>query len=213
MSSAIDAILAGGTQIRREIILPIEHCLMSNCALTDVERVYSHPQALAQCRDWLMEALPRAQLVHTASTTLAVREAMSDDAGAAVGSSLASEIHGLDIVRERIQDHHENATRFVMIGTEDGGRTGDDRTTVTFRIDDDNAQGSLRRTLAAFDGINLTRIESRPRRGKAWRYVFVVDLEGHRTDPDVAAALAALQTLGSDVQVLGSYPRDRLEAV
>lgn len=210
VASAIDALLEGGCFIRRELVLPIDHSLMSRAAaLTDIERVYSHPQALAQCRDWLAASLPHAQLVHTASTAQAVRESGGDPRAAAIGSPLASELHGIPILRDRIQDHSHNATRFVMIGKEDAKPTGDDKTTVAFAIRDDDRRGSLRRTLAAFDDheVNMTRIESRPSRVQAWRYVFVVDVEGHRSDPAVAAALAALAERCESVKVLGSYPR------
>jgi chorismate mutase/prephenate dehydratase len=210
VASAIEGLLGRSSVIRREVILPIEHCLMGRmAALPAVDRVYSHPQGLAQCRQWLSDNLPRAQLVHATSTAAAVQEARRDVGGAAIGSALASEIHGLPILAERIQDHDRNETRFVMIGHEHAKPTGDDKTTVAFTIRDDRSQGSLRRTLTCLDehGVNMTRIESRPRRGEAWRYVFVIDVEGHREDPPVAAALKALEERCDWVRVLGSYPR------
>ena len=196
--------------IRREVVLPIEHCLIGHAAgLPAVERVYSHPQGLAQCREWLHVNVPRAQLVHTASTAAAVLEARGDSAGAAIGSTLASEIHRIPILAERIEDQRQNETRFVMIGTEDAKPTGTDRTSVAFTLADDDTRGALRRTLAAFDdaGVNLTRIESRPRRGEPWRYVFLVDAEGHRTDPPLIEALRTLEERCATIKVLGSYPR------
>lgn len=210
VASAIEGLLGGESVIRREIVLPIEHCLMGSMgAIPGVERVYSHPQGLAQCRRWLSENLPRAQLVHTTSTAAAVQEARRDAGGAAIGSALASEIHALPILAERIQDHDRNETRFVMIGHEHAKPTGTDKTTLAFTIRDDRSRGSLRRTLTCLDehGVNMTRIESRPRRGEPWRYVFVVDVEGHRDDPPVAAALDALADRCDWVRVLGSYPR------
>ncbi|UJR79335.1 prephenate dehydratase [Sandaracinus amylolyticus] len=210
VAGAIDALIEGGCRIRRELVLPIKHCLLSNVeSLSEVRRVYSHPQALAQCRKYLANNLPQAQIVHTASTALAVREAGGDASGAAIGSSLAGEIMGVPVLREGIQDIAFNATRFVMIGKDDAKPTGRDRTTFTFIIADETERGALRRTLGVLEdnGVNMTRIESRPSRDRAWRYVFVIDVEGHREDENVAAALAALETRVQALTVLGSYPR------
>lgn len=210
VASAIDGLLAGTSVIRREVVLPIAHCLMGRAAgLSHVERVYSHPQALGQCRAWLARALPDAQLVHTASTAAAVREAREDAHGAAIGSALASELYELPILADRIQDHAHNQTRFVMIGAEPAKPTGNDKTTLAFSIADDRRRGSLRRTLSCLDrnGVNMTRIESRPSRVAPWRYVFVIDVEGHAEDEPVTRALAALRARCEWVRVLGSYPR------
>jgi chorismate mutase/prephenate dehydratase len=210
VTTALDALLEGGCLIRREHILPIEHCLMARAStLAGIRRVYSHPQALAQCRGWLSESLPQAQLVHTASTTAAVREALADAEGGAIGSAFASELMGLPILRERVQDQHQNATRFAMISAQDAKATGQDKTTLAFAVGDDLEQGALRRTLEIIEkhGVSLTRIESRPRPGEAWRYLFIADLEGHRTDPAVAGAIADLEASCAKVLLLGSYPR------
>ncbi len=210
VASAVDSLLEGGCMIRRELVLPITHCLLSHAVtLAEIERVYSHPQALAQCRRHLAQSLPRAQVVHTTSTAMAVREAAGDAAGAAIGSALAGELHGVPVIREGIQDQAENATRFVMIGREDAPRTGEDKTTLAFSIRGDTERGALRRTLSVLDdhGVNMTRIESRPARSTAWRYVFVVEVEGHRTDAIVASAIDALRERCESVRVLGSYPR------
>jgi chorismate mutase/prephenate dehydratase len=149
--------------------------------------------------------------VQTASTSAAAREAAGDPAGAAVGSSLAGELYGLPVLYERIQDRAENATRFVVIGREDAPRTGDDKTTLGFALRDE--PGALMRALAIFDaaGVNLSRIESRPSQRKAWEYVFLVDVEGHREDAAVAAALARLRAHSESVTLLGSYPRHARE--
>lgn len=210
VASAIDGLLAGTSVIRREVILPITHCLMGRVpGLSHVERVYSHPQALAQCRGWLARSLSEAQLVHTNSTAAAVQQARHDPAGAAIGSSLASELYGLPILADGIQDHTHNQTRFVMIGLEAARPTGHDKTTLAFSISDDRRRGSLRRTLSCLDrhGVNMTRIESRPSRIEPWRYVFVIDVEGHAEDAAVARALEALRKKCEWVRVLGSYPR------
>ena len=205
---AVDANLEGGLLIRSEAVIEGSHCLHSTAGrLTAVERVYSHPQALSQCRAWLAKYLGQAQLVQTASTAGATREAAADPAGAAVGSRLAGELSGLPVLRESIQDRAGNATRFVVIAREDAPRTGADKTTLGFSLRDE--PGALHRALAIFDaaGVNLTRIESRPSKRAPWEYVFLVDLEGHRDDEAVASVVRELSARCESVQHLGSYPR------
>ena len=212
VTHAVDALLEGGVLIRGELVLPVAQCLLGAPAqLTAVERVYSHPQALAQCRGWLARNLGTAQLVQTASTSAAAREAAGDPAGAAIGSRLAGELFGLPVLYEGIQDRTENATRFVMLAREDAPRTGDDKTTLGFSLRDE--PGALRRALEIFDaaGVNLSRIESRPSQKKAWEYVFLVDVEGHREDAAVAGAVARLRAESESVTLLGSYPRHARE--
>ena len=190
-------------------MLEVAHCLLSSAAgLTDVERVYSHPQALAQCRGWLAKNLSGAQLVQTSSTAGAARDAAADGAGAAIGSRLSGELSGLAVLRERIQDLTENATRFVVIARDDGPRTGDDKTTLGFALRDE--PGALRRALEIFDaaGVNLSRIESRPSRRAAWEYVFLVDVRPPRRRGR-GERPRALRARRESVTHLGSYPRSR----
>ena len=210
VTHAVDALMdgEGGVVIRRELVLEVSQCLMSlTTGVTQIERVYSHPQALAQCRVWLAKNLGGAQLVQTASTAAAAREALADATGAAIGSRLAAELYGLPIVRDNVQDVAGNSTRFVMLATEDAPRTGRDKTTVAFAVH--NVRGALRRVLEVFDdrAVNLSRIESRPSRQKAWDYVFLADLDGHRQDENVQSALAILADRCPMLRTLGSYPR------
>lgn len=210
VNDAVDELAAGGVLIRRELVMDVSQCLLTRApGLTAIERVYSHPQALGQCRVWLAKNIAGAQLIQTPSTSGAARDAAADDAGAAIGSRLAAELYGLPVLRERIQDRSENATRFVMLAAEDAPRTGDDKTTLLFSVKE--GRGALRRVLEIFDeqGINLTRIESRPSQKKAWDYVFLADLEGHREDENVARALALLEERCPMARLLGSYPRYR----
>ncbi|MCC7541208.1 MAG: prephenate dehydratase [Deltaproteobacteria bacterium] len=210
VSFTLDRFLSSRLRIRRELVLEVTHCLLANGAdLSRIARVYSHPQALAQCRSWLARNLPSAQLIASSSTTSAVREAESDEAGAAIASRLAAESSSLEVVREGVQDHPHNATRFVILAAEDAPPTGDDRTSIVFSSPDE--RGALRRVLEVFDdeGINLSRIESRPARDRAWQYVFFTDLDGHRDDPAVARALARIAERCQMVEILGSYPRAR----
>jgi chorismate mutase / prephenate dehydratase len=144
VSGTLDALLEGGVQLRGELVLPIAHCLLgAGEGLTAVERVYSHPQALAQCRDWLRKNLPQAQLIQTPSTAAAAREAAGDPAAAAIGSALCAELYGVPVLREHIQDRPENATRFVTLARTDGPRTGADKTTLAFALADE-AHGTRR---------------------------------------------------------------------
>jgi len=204
-----DALIDGDLLVRQEVVLEVAHALLARAgaSLTSVERVYSHPQPLAQCRVWLAKNLPHARLVQTSSTVAAAHEALADERGAAIASRLAAEIlEGLDVVRDGIHDRAENATRFFVIAKTDAPRTGRDKTTVAFNVPD--GRGALRRVLGVFDdaGVNLTRIESRPSRQKRWDYVFLADLDGHREDEPVARALGELRKHVELVKVLGSYP-------
>lgn len=208
VSMTSDALLEGELLIRQEYVLPISHCLLSRASsLSSINAVYSHPQALAQCRNWIAKHLPRAQVVQTSSTAAAAREAHGDDRAAAIGADLASELHDVPILRSRIQDRRENATRFVVLAHDDAPPSGRDRTTLAFGVA--HHEGALRRVLTDFEtaGVNLTRIESRPSRKAPWQYVFLVDVEGHRTDPALATALRHAKKSAAFLKVVGSYPR------
>jgi chorismate mutase/prephenate dehydratase len=208
VSMTSDALFEGDLLIRQEFVLPVAHSLLSRAtSLSQILMVYSHPQALAQCRSWIAKHLPKAQVIQTTSTAAAAREAQSDARAAAIAAEIAAEIHGIPVVRSNIQDRAENATRFVVLGREDAPPTGRDRTTIAFGVADE--KGALRRVLTVLEeaDVNLTRIESRPNRRRAWHYIFLVDLEGHRTDPAVARALKAVRKATDFVKVIGSYPR------
>jgi chorismate mutase/prephenate dehydratase len=211
VSFTADALATTDVKICQELVMPIEHCLLSQSdSLAEVARVYSHPQALAQCRVWLAKNLPSAQIVQTPSTAAAVVEAKSDEKNAAIASRLAGEIYGLPVLCKEIQDHISNATRFVVLANDDAPPTGDDKTSIVFGTRDE--EGALRKVLSVFEahGLSLSRIESRPNKNEAWQYVFLTDFVGHRSDAKVAAALNELQTISSELRVLGSYPRFRL---
>jgi chorismate mutase/prephenate dehydratase len=208
VSMTSDALLEGDLLIRQEYVLPVSHCLLSRAkSLSSITGVYSHPQALAQCRMWIAKHLPRAQVVQTSSTAAAAREAHADERAAAIGADIASELHDVPILRSRIQDRRENATRFVVLAHDDAPPSGRDRTTLAFGVQ--HHKGALRRVLTDFEtaGVNLTRIESRPSRKAPWQYVFLVDVEGHRADPALASALRAAKKSAAFLKVVGSYPR------
>jgi chorismate mutase/prephenate dehydratase len=207
VNATLDALFESDLTICAEFVLEVELCLLAlGSDLSQITRVASHPQPLGQCKHWLRQHLPQAELVVAPSTTSAAQDALKDPHTAAVGSRLAAEL-GLLVVRERIQDHEANATRFLVVGKQLTSPTGNDKTTLVFSTP--HERGALRRVLEVFDeeGLNLTRIESRPLRGQLWQYAFFTDLEGHRDDPAVKRTLARLESNGAMVRVLGSYPR------
>ncbi len=216
VSHTLDSFVSSALIIQAEIAVRVDQCLVARAGLDEraIERVYSHPQGLAQCRDWLTHNLARAQLVETSSTSEAARRAAEDPAGAAIGSELAARLNGLAVLRQGLQDASHNVTRFLVLGRGDAGASaprfadGDDptavKTTVLLVLGD--RPGDLFEALRPLSAasINLTRIESRPSRKAAWEYVFFLDLEGHAADPRVATALGAMSE-GRTMRVLGSY--------
>lgn len=210
VTTTLDSLLDYDLQIEREVFLDVSQCLMAQRdSLDGIERVHSHPQAIIQCRHWLHEHLPDAEIVAEVSTSLAATRAAEDPTIAAIASELSAELNGIQLIARSIQDQPENQTRFLVIGRADAPPTqptGLDRTSLAFRTV--HECGALRRVLEVFDNhqINLTKIESRPS-GTRWEYVFLVDLEGHRLDLPLATALNELGAHCSAVRVFGSYPR------
>lgn len=195
-----------------EVYLEIAHYLVSASGRRQgIERIYSHPQPLAQCRDWLAREMPGIPLLEASSTAHAAGLAKADPKAAAVTPLLAAQIHGLSIIEEHIEDNPHNYTRFAVLGREAGQPTGADKTSLLFSTED--VPGALHLALAPFAkrGINLTKLESRPESralaGQAWRYIFFVDLEGHVQDGAVAETLRELEGCCRFVKVLGSYPQ------
>ncbi|HXG11273.1 MAG TPA: prephenate dehydratase [Gemmataceae bacterium] len=194
-------------RICAEVRLRIHHNLLANCEQQEIRRVYSKPQALSQCRNWLNKNLPHAKLIDMASTADAARLAQQEPGAAAVASRQAAVRFGLRILFENIEDSPYNETRFAVIGHQKSPRTGHDKTAVMFRVP--HQPGSLVEALDVFrqNKINLTWIESFPARVAARpEYVFFVDFEGHTDDPKVSRALKALQDRCEEVTVLGSFP-------
>jgi chorismate mutase / prephenate dehydratase len=204
----LDRFLESDLRIAAEICLDVNQCLLARHIDTKkIRRILSHPQGLAQCRRWISTHLPQASHHETASTARAADEAARSDEVAAIASRMAAEVYGLAVLAENIQDVSFNATRFVVIGAEDSGRpSGDDKTSAVFSVRDE--VGILHRMLEPFakHRINLTRIESRPLKGKPWEYVFFVDFLGHRRERRVARALEGLSKRCLMLKVLGSYP-------
>jgi len=211
VTRSVDAIIERRVSIRHELVLPIEHCLIARpgTAIDDITEIHAHPQALAQCREFIERRWPQAVQQAALSNAEAVREIMTAVArGAAIAGARAAEIYGGAILERGIQDNPHNKTRFAVLGPTDGPATGRDKTSIAFAVAHDRP-GTLLGVLQELAGreINLTKIESRPSREELGIYVFQVDLEGHRTDPPVAEALAAVEAQSSFFRLLGSYPR------
>ena len=196
--------------IRHELILPIEHCLIVPPGMTaaDVRVISSHPQALNQCRAFIERRFPQARQEAALSTAAAVEELARVAGGAAIGTARAAELHGAQVLTPGIQDKPHNKTRFVVLGPADNEPSGRDKTSIALTVAHDRP-GTLVGVLHEFSdrGINLTKIESRPSREELGIYIFLVDLEGHRSEPVVAEALAAVQAKAFFFRMLGSYPR------
>jgi chorismate mutase/prephenate dehydratase len=209
VESTLDAFLDSPSRICAEILLPVDQALLlrPDLDLGGVRRVYSHPQALGQCRGWLESHLPQADRIEAPSTSEAARLAREDAEGAAVASELAADLFGLKVAEAKIQDLAANATRFLVLGPRAAEPTGRDRTTLLAMAQD--GPGALLRLLEplARRGLNLSRIQSRPTRRNLWEYAFFLDVEGHAEDPALAAALADLRDACASLKVLGSYPR------
>ena len=198
------------TQIVHEQVLRIRNCLVvkPRTKRDQVRRIYSHPQPLGQCRGYLAKNFPGIEPVASLSTAGAVADMLASDVpAAAIAPRRAAEIHGAQVLEEDIQDNPDNFTRFVVLAPEDHPRTGRDKTSIAFSFDNDRP-GLLYDVMGAFArrGVNLTKIESRPTGEKLGRYVFLIDLEGYRTDPVVVDALSEVRKLTALLKIFGSYP-------
>lgn len=192
-----------------EVQLRIQHCLLGKCPRGDVTEVYSRPQALSQCRNWLMKHLPGARTIEVTSTATAAQLARDKQGAAAIASSQAGVHYGLDVLAENIEDNPSNITRFAVIGDESAPRTGHDKTSLMFEVA--HRPGSLADAIAIFKRcrLNLTWIESFPIPQTEGHYLFFVELDGHESETRVKKALAALQRKAVRLEVLGAYPRSQ----
>jgi prephenate dehydratase len=212
VSVTLDTLALEATDVRivAEVVHPIHHCVVAaeRLDLAEVKRVISHPQATAQCRRFLRERLAGAELVvapSTADAVLSVRDSSAGDV--ALGSRLAAELYGCQVLVADVEDHPDNVTRFVWLATEAEAEESGGKTSLVFWGGGDQSPGWLVHALQelADRGVNLTRIESRPRRTSLGHYMFFVDLEGGAGDPAVTDALAALRGQVEVLRVLGSY--------
>jgi len=208
VSHTLDMFLDSDLKICSEVILEISHHLLGRGELKRITRVYSHPQALAQCQNWLEENLPEARLIEVESTARAAQKAMRETNSAAIASEVAASLYHLRVLASHIEDKSNNYTRFFVIGPDYAEKCGNDKTSILFSIKD--RVGALYDMLSPFrkQAINLTKIESRPTKKKPWEYVFFVDFVGHKDDEPVKKALSELEEKCLFLRVLGSYPKE-----
>ena len=208
VSPTLDLLADAPLTIVAEVELLIHHCLLSNVDLERVTRVYSHEQALAQCRNWLGAHLPGATLVPVTSTARGAEMAALEPGAAAIGSALAANLYGLQIAARNIEDLAGNKTRFWVVGAPDkaASPSGHDKTSLTFLTP--HKPGALVEVLGVFSrhGVNVAMIQSRPSRQAAWEYRFFADLAGHRDDLELQSALEELRTHTMSYKIIGSYP-------
>lgn len=207
VNHTLDMFIDSPLKIVGEVLQEVSHHLMNKSGkLEDVKRLYSHPHAIAQCRNFIENHLPQVPISEVSSTARAAEQCAEDPAAAAIASELAAQLYGLAIIKHRIEDNIHNFTRFLVVAEKGMSRTGRDKTSVMFSIRD--RIGALYDMLRPFShhGINLSKIESRPSRKKVWEYLFFVDMEGHLEDEKVRAALEQLREQCAFMKILGSYP-------
>jgi chorismate mutase/prephenate dehydratase len=208
VSHTLDRFITSPLKINGEVSLRIHHYLLSkSMGLADIKVVYAHPQALAQCRKWLAEHLPETALVAVNSNSEAAKKVANEPNAAAIAANRAAEIYDLFVLASNIEDEADNTTRFIVIGNQDVGPSGVDKTALL--VSTQNKPGALQILLKplADSGISMTRIESRPSGKGIWEYVFFIDIDGHCQDKAVAEALKLLEQESSMCRVLGSYPK------
>jgi chorismate mutase/prephenate dehydratase len=192
-----------------EVIVRIEHCLIVNpgTRLDQIKSVYSHPQALAQCRSYLEKSKWEIVPAYDTAGSVKIIKEQKLLTAAAVASQRAAELYKMQILAKDIADNKENYTRFFVLSQQDSAPTGKDKTSIIFSAK--HEPGSLYQALGEFAkrNINLTRIESRPTKKTAWEYNFYLDFEGHHTESIIAEALKALEKYAIFIKILGSYPK------
>ncbi|APZ44584.1 prephenate dehydratase [Acidihalobacter ferrooxydans] len=208
VSHTLDLFVQSPLKVCGEVLVRIHHHLLStHDEVEQIKRVYAHQQALAQCRRWLDVNLPKAELIALSSNAEAARHVAGEDGAAAIAGDTAAELYGLKMLRRNIEDHPDNTTRFLVIGTQAVPPSGEDKTTVL--VSTPNRPGALHRLLTplALNSVSMTRIESRPSRCVNWEYVYFLDIEGHADAAEVKAALAGLRQESDLFRILGAYPR------
>jgi chorismate mutase/prephenate dehydratase len=206
VTHTLDMFAESDLKIVAQIVLPIQQCLLSNARRGAIRKLFVHPQTLAQCRGWIAAHFPEAELIETSSNARSAELAAGQKHAAAIGGALAAEKYGLRILEHDVQDSATNVTRFFVLGRQCSPPTGRDRTSLMFSIADQ--VGALHSALAPFRRyrLNMTKIESRPSKRKAWEYFFFVDCDGHMQDRRVARAIEQLSRHCNFVKTLGSYP-------
>ncbi|MEM1108372.1 MAG: prephenate dehydratase [Planctomycetota bacterium] len=209
VTASLDCFLDTPVKIAAEMRIAIHHNLLSRYPLDQITRVYSHQQALGQCRRWLSAQLPGAEQVATVSTSQAAAQAAAEEGAAAIGSTLAAQLNDVPILFDNIEDNPNNETRFFVIARQNAKPSGDDKTSILFTTE--HKSGALTDVLNVFrdHGLNLTRLAERPSQRMNWEYYFFVDVEGHVDEPHVQTALAEAKKHCLQLTVLGSFPQAR----
>lgn len=208
INHTLDMFIESDLVICSEISLPIEHCLLSVPGdIHKIKKLYSHTQPVLQCKNWIEQNLPEVQVIEVSSTAEAAKIASHDKTSAAIASKTAASVYELEIIVQGIEDSKENYTRFLVIGKSHASYSGQDKTSIMFSIKD--KVGALHDMLIPFKSnkVNLTKIESRPTRKKAWEYIFFIDFLGHISEKRVQRALSELSKNCVFLKVLGSYPK------
>lgn len=207
VNHTLDMFMESDLRICAQIFLRIENHLQGVIPIDQVRKIYSHPQVFGQCRQWLRNNLPHADLIEVSSTPRGAEMAATEPHAAALAGQMAAEVYGLQILARSVQDIASNTTRFLVIGQSASPPTGQDRTSLMFCVRDE--PGALFRALEPFNRMKLSmsKIESRPSKKKAWEYFFFVDVEGHASEPELRAALTELEKHCTSFKVLGTYPR------
>ncbi len=212
VGETLDTLAWIDVKIQAEVVVPIAHCLLGvpGAKLEQITQVLSHPQALAQCRDFLRQRLPRAELIEMTSTAKAAEQVgkLKQSHMSAIGPRALADLYGLEVLQENIQMGETNVTRFLCLGKRDSKPTGQDKTSIVFYTTEDRP-GFLHEILGefAFRKINLTKIESRPTKKVLGEYLFFIDFEGHREDARSQEALEAIRRKVATLKVIGSYPK------
>ncbi len=208
VNHTLDLFFESELKICAERYQPVSHDLLCrDGSIRDIRKIYSHPQAFAQCRRWLQKYLPEAVLIESQSTAHAARHAAGEPGAAAIASSEAAHIYSLEVVASRIEDVARNTTRFLVIGKDEIHRTGDDKTSLMFVTS--HVPGALFKVLKplADSGINMVKLESRPTKHENWSYFFFVDVQGHIEDEIIRDTVEKMSQLCLFLKILGSYPR------
>ena len=203
-----DCLINSTVQIVGEVIVPIRHCLLRKpgAGVNEIQKIASHQQSLAQCRNWIQQSFPQAELIECPSNAQAAKLALGDNSIAAIAGSLAAKVYGLSILQEQIQDQQHNSTRFLVLANHSTESSGNDKTSVL--IYTENRPGALFRILKPFENlqVSLTKIETRPAKNEAWAYVFFIDFEGHVNDKTIIELFRRLVACTAEIKILGSYP-------
>jgi chorismate mutase/prephenate dehydratase len=210
VSHTLDMFISSQLKICAEILIEVSLYLLNKSGdIKDIAKVCSHPHAIAQSSHWLKEHLPKTPIVDVASTAAAAQMASVDPSTAAIASEGAANLYDLKVVETKIEDNTNNFTRFLVIGRKEAEKTGSDKTSIMFAIKDE--PGALYKMLKPFAtmGINLTKIESRPLKRKAWEYIFFLDMDGHIKEKRIKEAIEELEGRCSFIKILGSYQKSK----